>query len=126
MNYTRKKMVGMTGFEPATSCSQSRRATKLRHIPDTTFKKYSRQHHKGSGDNKVSQDKALLPTLRRAFMLLFVGEKKAHLFFSFLYGFETVSHAMHRVNKGVIAVFVKNRAQALCDFKTVHALKHYI
>ena len=26
-------MVGMTGFEPATSCSQSRRATKLRHIP---------------------------------------------------------------------------------------------
>ena len=27
------EMVGMTGFEPATSCSQSRRATKLRHIP---------------------------------------------------------------------------------------------
>ena len=26
-------MVGMTGFEPATSCSQSRRATKLRYIP---------------------------------------------------------------------------------------------
>ena len=26
-------MVGMTVFEPATSCSQSRRATKLRHIP---------------------------------------------------------------------------------------------
>ena len=26
-------MVGMTGFEPATSCSQSRRAPKLRHIP---------------------------------------------------------------------------------------------
>ncbi len=24
----------MTGFEPATSCSQSRRATKLRYIPD--------------------------------------------------------------------------------------------
>ena len=35
MNYTRK-MVGMTGFEPATSCSQSRRATKLRHIPNAT------------------------------------------------------------------------------------------
>ena len=28
-----KKMVGTTGFEPATSCSQSRRATKLRHVP---------------------------------------------------------------------------------------------
>lgn len=25
--------VGMTGFEPATSCSQSRRAARLRHIP---------------------------------------------------------------------------------------------
>lgn len=27
-------MVGTTGFEPAASCSQSRRATKLRHVPD--------------------------------------------------------------------------------------------
>ena len=27
------RLVGMTGFEPATSCSQSRRATKLRYIP---------------------------------------------------------------------------------------------
>ena len=26
-------MVGMTGFEPAASCSQSRRATELRYIP---------------------------------------------------------------------------------------------
>ena len=26
-------MVGMTGFEPATSYSRSKRATKLRHIP---------------------------------------------------------------------------------------------
>ena len=26
-------LVGMTGFEPATSCSQSRCATKLRYIP---------------------------------------------------------------------------------------------
>lgn len=28
-----KNQVGMTGFEPATFCSQSRRATKLRYIP---------------------------------------------------------------------------------------------
>ena len=28
-----KKLVGMTGFEPATLCSQSRCATKLRYIP---------------------------------------------------------------------------------------------
>ncbi len=27
------QLVGVTGFEPATSCSQSRRATKLRHTP---------------------------------------------------------------------------------------------
>ena len=33
LNYARKNMVGTTGFEPATSCSQSRRATKLRHVP---------------------------------------------------------------------------------------------
>ena len=26
-------LVGMPGFEPGASCSQSRRATKLRHIP---------------------------------------------------------------------------------------------
>ena len=30
-------MVGMTGFEPATSCSQSKRATKLRYIPIPTY-----------------------------------------------------------------------------------------
>lgn len=28
-----KKMVGAAGFEPATSCSQGTRATKLRHAP---------------------------------------------------------------------------------------------
>ena len=27
------RLVGTTGFEPATSCSQSRRATRLRHVP---------------------------------------------------------------------------------------------
>src|SRR5206468_12441524 len=29
----RREMVGATGFEPATSCSRSRRATKLRYAP---------------------------------------------------------------------------------------------
>ena len=29
----KEEMVGVAGFEPATSCSQSRRATKLRHTP---------------------------------------------------------------------------------------------
>jgi hypothetical protein len=28
-----KPLVGATGFEPATSCSQSRRATRLRYAP---------------------------------------------------------------------------------------------
>src|SRR5512142_3490928 len=31
------KMVGATGFEPATSCSRSRRATGLRYAPPTLF-----------------------------------------------------------------------------------------
>src|SRR6266849_1850524 len=31
-------MVGATGFEPATSCSRSRRATKLRYAPSVTVR----------------------------------------------------------------------------------------
>ncbi len=34
--------IGMTGFEPAASCSQSRRATKLRYIPEECVS--TRQH----------------------------------------------------------------------------------
>ena len=30
---TRSNMVGVTGFEPATSSSRTKRATKLRHTP---------------------------------------------------------------------------------------------
>ena len=30
------KVVGAPGFEPGTSCSQSRRATRLRHAPNPT------------------------------------------------------------------------------------------
>ena len=37
---TQFKFFGMTGFEPATSCSQSIRATKLRYIP---FRSYQGQ-----------------------------------------------------------------------------------
>ena len=32
LNYTSMVLVWIVGFEPTTSCSQSRRATKLRHI----------------------------------------------------------------------------------------------
>ena len=32
-------IVGLTGFEPATFCSQSRRATKLRHNPNQMDRK---------------------------------------------------------------------------------------
>ncbi len=33
----KRKLVGVEGFEPPTSCSQSRRATKLRYTPTTFF-----------------------------------------------------------------------------------------
>ena len=32
-------MVGTTGFEPATTCSQSRCATKLRYVPNHALRK---------------------------------------------------------------------------------------
>ena len=41
-----QEMVGTTGFEPATSCSQSRRATKLRHVP-TQAVDYTASHGEG-------------------------------------------------------------------------------
>src|SRR5574344_1553036 len=34
-------MVGMVGFEPAISCSQSKRASQLRYIPTADFVNYS-------------------------------------------------------------------------------------
>ncbi len=33
LQYTSLKTLGTTGFEPATYCSQSNRATKLRYVP---------------------------------------------------------------------------------------------
>ena len=49
LNYARKNMVGTTGFEPATSCSQSRRATKLRHVPTSTRSSIRLLAHSGNG-----------------------------------------------------------------------------
>jgi hypothetical protein len=37
MTADEKVMVGVPGFEPGASCSQSRRATGLRHTPLTKF-----------------------------------------------------------------------------------------
>ena len=37
------RLVGTTGFEPATSCSQSRRATRLRHVPKCRYSKQVRR-----------------------------------------------------------------------------------
>ena len=36
-----RTVVGVTGFEPATSCSQSRRATKLRYTPLVLLSRYT-------------------------------------------------------------------------------------
>ena len=36
LSYRRMRMVGVEGFEPPTSCSQSRRATRLRYTPNTS------------------------------------------------------------------------------------------
>ena len=33
----KRKVVGVEGFEPPTSCSQSRRATRLRYTPTISF-----------------------------------------------------------------------------------------
>jgi hypothetical protein len=44
----KRRLVGAVGFEPTTSCSQSRRAARLRHAPtfgDITIG--------GSGENRV-------------------------------------------------------------------------
>lgn len=48
-----KNQVGMTGFEPATFCSQSRRATKLRYIP---LKGDDGSHHRGRGRIRTCVD----------------------------------------------------------------------
>ena len=37
LSYSHHKVVGEEGFEPPTSCSQSRRATRLRYTPTLTL-----------------------------------------------------------------------------------------
>ena len=43
--FVQSKLVGETGFEPATSCSQSKRATGLRHSPTEFFLALSPRGH---------------------------------------------------------------------------------
>ena len=46
---TRPNMVGVTGFEPATSSSRTKRATKLRYIPIRCKSNFTRIADPGSG-----------------------------------------------------------------------------
>lgn len=40
--------IGMTGFEPAASCSQSRRSTKLSHIPAGGMRECRQNHEENA------------------------------------------------------------------------------
>ncbi len=51
----RYPLVGMTGFEPATSCSQSKRATKLRHIPKYLFLRWGTWTRTKNKRTKISR-----------------------------------------------------------------------
>lgn len=44
IRHSRLKMVGKTGFEPATSWSQTRRYTKLSYFPNKKNKKIKKWH----------------------------------------------------------------------------------
>ena len=55
------KGIGTTGFEPATYCSQSSRATKLRHVPVG----YS-IYHEGVVKGGTVEDRRNVPKCRRA------------------------------------------------------------
>ena len=71
MNDNKSKMVGVTGFEPATLCSQSRCATKLRHIPDCFILALCRQ--KGTS---TRAHVALTPSILQIGELCFKVEKR--------------------------------------------------
>jgi hypothetical protein len=50
----KEKLVGTTGFEPATLCSQSRCATRLRHVPtvktkELKYKRYAANRQRCTG-----------------------------------------------------------------------------
>ncbi len=47
-------MVGLVGFEPTTSCSQSRRAAKLRHSPIGTHSKPARTGRRYASGPSIS------------------------------------------------------------------------
>lgn len=51
-----EKMVGKTGFEPATSCSQSRRSTRLSYFP------YKKRGDEKLGEKMVARDGIEPPT----------------------------------------------------------------
>ena len=42
LSYSHHKVVGEEGFEPPTSCSQSRRATRLRYTPTSRVSNHTR------------------------------------------------------------------------------------
>jgi hypothetical protein len=55
--------IGMTGFEPATSCSQSRRATKLRYIPAHHCDAFKVYHGENLKRQSIKSRKTVLPRL---------------------------------------------------------------
>ncbi len=46
---SRRRVVGVEGFEPPTFCSQSRRATRLRYTPPFNERRHSRGAHNTHG-----------------------------------------------------------------------------
>ena len=61
------EMVGTTGFEPATSCSQSRRATKLRHVPTQLASRYFNRTRNKFPDSAILLHKCQMLDLKKSF-----------------------------------------------------------
>ena len=58
-------MVGKTGFEPATSCSQSRRSTRLSYFPYKKGIKKLGEKNGGSGRDRTADTGIFNPLLYR-------------------------------------------------------------